>query len=133
MTTYWCCADSEYFYCIRIRVSAFSSCEVTIALTARISPNEADPSLALRHINLKIESGGKVAICGRTGSGKSTLVALLLKLLDPLASPTQRITIDDVPLSRVNRAALRQRLIAVPQEAVFLPDGSTFQANLDSL
>lgn len=80
---------------------------------------------------MKIDSGEKVAICGRTGSGKSSLVALLLKLLDPLASETQQIIIDGVPLSRINRAALRQRLIAVPQEAVFLPDGTTFQDNLD--
>jgi ABC-type multidrug transport system fused ATPase/permease subunit len=36
-----------------------------------------------------------------------------------------------MPLHRIDRQALRQRIIAVPQEAVFLPDGSTFQANLD--
>lgn len=90
-----------------------------------------DPSLALRDINLTIESGEKVAICGRTGSGKSSLVALILKLLDPLPSNTHKILIDNTPLSRINRPALRQRLIALPQEAVFLPDGTTFQANLD--
>lgn len=39
--------------------------------------------------------------------------------------------IDNTPLHRIDRSALRQRIIAVPQEAVFLPDGSTFQANLD--
>ncbi|KAK7192380.1 Canalicular multispecific organic anion transporter 1-like protein 2 [Paraphaeosphaeria sporulosa] len=99
--------------------------------SAAYDADEETPSLALRDINLKIESGEKVAICGRTGSGKSSLVALLLKLLDPLASETQQILIDGVPSSRINRAALRQRLIAVPQEAVFLPAGTTFQANLD--
>lgn len=36
-----------------------------------------------------------------------------------------------MPLHRINRAALREQIIAVPQEAVFLPDGSTFRANLD--
>jgi ABC-type multidrug transport system fused ATPase/permease subunit len=87
--------------------------------------------LALRNISLKIESGEKVAICGRTGSGKSSLVALLLKLLDPIPSETDEVLIDGVPLSRINRAVLRQRLIAVPQEAVFLPDGTSFQSNLD--
>lgn len=39
--------------------------------------------------------------------------------------------IDSIPLHRIDRSALRQRIIAVPQEAVFLPTGSTFQANLD--
>ncbi|KAG8156791.1 hypothetical protein KVR01_013396 [Diaporthe batatas] len=89
------------------------------------------PSLALRDVHLKIRSGEKVAICGRTGSGKSSLIALLLKLLDPTPETAAQLEIDSTPLRSVNRAALRQRIIAVPQEAVFLPDGSTFQANLD--
>ncbi|PWY89950.1 putative ABC multidrug transporter [Aspergillus heteromorphus CBS 117.55] len=90
-----------------------------------------EPNLALRNIHLKIKSGEKVAICGRTGSGKSSLIALLLKLLDPLSSTAESAFIDNTPIHRINRSALRERIIAVPQEAVFLPDGSTFQANLD--
>ncbi|KAH8673178.1 putative ABC multidrug transporter [Ilyonectria robusta] len=92
---------------------------------------EGTPKLALRDINLTITSGEKVAICGRTGSGKSSLVALLLKLLDPLSETLGNVVIDNTPLHRINRPALRQRIIAVPQEAVFLPEGSTFQDNLD--
>lgn len=88
-------------------------------------------NLALRDIHLKIGSGEKVAICGRTGSGKSSLIALLLKLLDPTPETEASLMIDSTPLRSVNRSALRERIIAVPQEAVFLPDGSTFQANLD--
>ncbi|KAF3069773.1 Multidrug resistance-associated protein 1 [Daldinia childiae] len=91
----------------------------------------SEPNLALRDIELKIKSGEKVAICGRTGSGKSSLVALLLKLLDPLPEVSGEVIIDNTPLRHINRQTLRQRIIAVPQEAVFLPDGSTFQANLD--
>ncbi|KAJ5803205.1 ABC multidrug transporter [Penicillium pulvis] len=89
--------------------------------------------LALNNINLSIHSGEKVAICGRTGSGKSSLLALLLKILDPLPNITgdAAILMDNIPLNRINRSTLRQRLIAVPQDAVFLPDGSTFQENLD--
>ncbi|KAJ0120451.1 hypothetical protein J7T55_015178 [Diaporthe amygdali] len=88
-------------------------------------------NLALRDVCLTIDSGEKVAICGRTGSGKSSLIALLLKLLDPTAETRANLIIDSTPLHRINRPALRQRIIAVPQEAVFLPDGSTFQSNLD--
>jgi ABC-type multidrug transport system fused ATPase/permease subunit len=90
-----------------------------------------NPSLALRDIHLKINSGEKVAICGRTGSGKSSLIGLLLKLLDPTPETEARLVIDSTRVQNINRAALRQRIIAVPQEAVFLPDGSTYQANLD--
>ncbi|RYP48375.1 hypothetical protein DL768_005744 [Monosporascus sp. mg162] len=93
---------------------------------------DSTPSLALRDMYLAINSGEKVAICGRTGSGESSLIALLLKLLDPLAETAGNAVIDNTPLHRLDRPALHQRIIAVPQEAVFLPDGSTFQANVDS-
>ncbi|KAM0467781.1 hypothetical protein ACHAP7_011585 [Fusarium lateritium] len=90
-------------------------------------------NIALRGINLRISPGEKVAICGRTGSGKSSLVALLLKLLDPLTENGGEVVIDGTPLHRIDRPALRQRILAVPQEAVFLPDGTTFKLNLDPL
>ncbi|KAI1357355.1 P-loop containing nucleoside triphosphate hydrolase protein [Xylaria arbuscula] len=88
------------------------------------------PNLALRDINVTIGSGEKVAICGRTGSGKSSLIALL-KLLDPVSGSQDSVIIDNAPLRRISRPVLRQRIIAVPQEAVFLHDESTFRANLD--
>lgn len=89
--------------------------------------------LALRNISLTTTSAEKIAICGRTGSGKSSFIALLLKLLDPTLDTALNVVIDGTPLHRIDRSVLRQRIIAVPQEAVFLPDGSTFQANLDPL
>lgn len=87
--------------------------------------------MALSNIELTIKSRERVAICGRTGSGKSSLVALFLKLLDPISETAGNAVIDDIPLNRIDRSALRRRIIAVPQEAVFLPDGSSFRANLD--
>ncbi|KAJ5699379.1 hypothetical protein N7536_002392 [Penicillium majusculum] len=92
---------------------------------------DSTSNLALRNINLTIKTGERVAICGRTGSGKSSLIALLLKLLNPTPDTAGNAIIDNTPLHRINRAALREKIIAVPQEAVFLPDGSTFRANLD--
>ncbi|XXG95509.1 hypothetical protein Hte_001773 [Hypoxylon texense] len=89
------------------------------------------PTLALKNVQLQIRPGEKVAICGRTGSGKSSLVALLLKLLDPLDDTPDRVYIDNTSLRRLNRSLLRQRIIAIPQDVVFLPDGSTFLENLD--
>lgn len=41
------------------------------------------------------------------------------------------MTIDETPLRFIDRSVLRQRIIAVPQEAVFLPNGTSFRANLD--
>lgn len=84
--------------------------------------------MVLNQINLNIEPGEKVAICGRTGSGKSSLISLLLKLLDPLSGT---VTVDGISLDKIDRSALRQSIFAMPQEAVFLPDGTTFHLNLD--
>ncbi|KAL7621968.1 hypothetical protein AAE478_007469 [Parahypoxylon ruwenzoriense] len=89
------------------------------------------PKLALKSIGLRIHPGEKVAVCGRTGSGKSSLIALLLKLLDPVQDTPDGVFIDNMALRRVDRSTLRQRIISIPQDAVFLPDGSTFQENLD--
>jgi ATP-binding cassette, subfamily C (CFTR/MRP), member 1 len=41
------------------------------------------------------------------------------------------MTIDGLSLLKIDRSTLRRRLIAVPQDAVFLPDGTSFQINLD--
>jgi ABC-type multidrug transport system fused ATPase/permease subunit len=89
--------------------------------------------LAVRDISLTISAGEKIAICGRTGSGKSSLIAIFLKLLSPTPETAANVFIDDIPLQKVDRTALRQRILAVPQEAVFLSDGTSFQANLDPL
>ncbi|KAH8651276.1 P-loop containing nucleoside triphosphate hydrolase protein [Xylariales sp. PMI_506] len=95
-------------------------------------PDEASANLTLREISLTIHAGEKVAICGRTGSGKSSLMALILKLLDPLpGTPNAAVQMDGVALDQVARQTLQARILAVPQDAVFPPDDSNFQANLD--
>ncbi|KAH6957100.1 P-loop containing nucleoside triphosphate hydrolase protein [Fusarium avenaceum] len=93
--------------------------------------DEVACNLVLRDLELDILPGQKVAICGRTGSGKSTLILLLLRLLDPLPSCAANMKIDDVYLHRIDRATLRKRVICIPQDAVFLPDGSSVKANID--
>lgn len=72
-----------------------------------------------------------MAICGRTGSGKSSTILLLLRLLEPVPPSSGSIQIDSLPLDQIDRESLRQRIIAVPQDTVFLPDGCSFKANLD--
>ena len=88
-------------------------------------------SLALSDIKISIASGEKVAVCGRTGSGKSSLLLLLLGLLEPSTSTNHSMSIDSLPLHLIHRPTLRSRLIAIPQTPFFLPDGSTFRNNID--
>ncbi|KAF2999462.1 hypothetical protein E8E13_008147 [Curvularia kusanoi] len=95
------------------------------------TPDIEEAVLALNNISLTIGAGEKIAVCGRTGSGKSTLILFLLRLLDPAPLPGLTFTIDGVDMLTVNRTCLRSRIIAVPQECVFLPDGSSIRSNID--
>jgi ABC-type multidrug transport system fused ATPase/permease subunit len=100
------------------------------------SYDRAEPNTLLRELSLVIRPREKVALCGRTGSGKSSVLVLLLRLLDPIpsqASTPPMIVIDDLPLTRINHNALRMHIIAASQDAVFLPSDSvaSFRANLD--
>lgn len=54
-----------------------------------------------------------------------------MRFLDPVAESYGRIEIDGLPLHRIDRAMLRRQVLAVPQDAVFLPAGSTIKDNLD--
>ncbi|KAK1579629.1 ABC transporter [Colletotrichum navitas] len=80
----------------------------------------------LHGVDLSIKAGEKVAICGRSGSGKSSLVLCILRLMQ-LDSGT--ISIDGVDLSTVPHEYLRSRLTAIPQD-VFIFDG-TIRLNVD--
>ncbi|KAH8201484.1 hypothetical protein TruAng_004332 [Truncatella angustata] len=85
------------------------------------------PELAptIRSVSLNIKAGQKVGICGRTGSGKSSLILTLLRLLD-LRSGS--LHIDGLDLSILRREAIRSRIITLPQEPVILP--GTVRENL---
>jgi ABC-type multidrug transport system fused ATPase/permease subunit len=73
---------------------------------------------AISHVYLRLAPGESLGIVGATGSGKSTLVALLLGLLTPTSG---RILLDDVPLGGIERAW--QRLVGyVPQDPYLLDD-----------
>ncbi|KAM3473898.1 hypothetical protein MY5147_004563 [Beauveria neobassiana] len=78
----------------------------------------------LRQLTVSIRPGEKVAICGRTGSGKSSLVLTLYQLLRYSGTTI----IDGVDISLVPLDTLRTRLISVPQEPYLFP--ATIRFNL---
>ena len=79
-------------------------------LTFRYHPDSAP---VLENINLTIEAGQTVAFVGRTGSGKSTLVNLIPRILDP---PRDTVLIDDLPVADYPVQQLRAAIGCVPQE-----------------
>ncbi|KAK9776692.1 putative P-loop containing nucleoside triphosphate hydrolase protein [Seiridium cardinale] len=81
---------------------------------------------ALDRISISIKGGEKVAIVGRTGSGKSSLLLTLTRMLD-LSSGS--ITIDDLDISMLSRDLVRSQLTAITQDQFFLP--GTVRQNID--
>ncbi len=79
----------------------------------------------LEHLNIQIKAGTKVAIVGRTGSGKSTLVQLLPRLFEPTKG---EIFLDGIPLKNYSKRSLRDSLGFVPQDNFLFSD--TIEENI---
>jgi ATP-binding cassette subfamily B protein len=75
--------------------------------------------VALTHFNLHIKAGQKVALIGKTGSGKSTIAHLLLRMYD---ASSGSITIDDVALKGHTLNSLRKQIAYAPQDAYLFSD-----------
>ena len=80
----------------------------------------------LKEVSLSIQAGQKIGICGRTGSGKSSLILALFRMIE-LQGGT--ITVDDVDISTIPRHEVRSRIIGLPQDVLLL-DG-TVRLNID--
>lgn len=85
-------------------------------LTFRYRPND-EP--VLRDVNLTIPVGQSVAFVGRTGSGKSTLVNLMPRLIE---APENTVFIDGISVRDYPLAQLRSSIGYVPQETFLFSD-----------
>ena len=74
---------------------------------------------ALSNFSLEIRKGQKVAIVGHTGSGKTTVAQLLLRMYDPVKG---RILLDGLDLSLLNLQELRSQISYVPQDVFLFSD-----------
>jgi len=74
---------------------------------------------ALKNLSFTINAGDTVAILGKTGSGKSTILDLIARLYEVTSG---EILIDDKPIKQLNIASLRQAIGAVPQDAFLFSD-----------
>ena len=71
-------------------------------------------------VSLRIEAGQTIAFVGSTGSGKSTLVKLLLRFYEPQRG---NILLDDAPIAEFSLQDLRRAIGYVAQDS-FLADAS---------
>ena len=81
---------------------------------------------ALVDVSLRVEPGQRVALVGPLGSGKSTILALLLRLYDP---PPGTVFVDGVDVLEQAPSQLRERFVVAPQEPFVFR--SSLRDNLD--
>lgn len=74
---------------------------------------------ALKNFSLSIKKGEKVAIIGRTGSGKSTVAQLLLRMYDATSG---KIEYDGTDIKEIDLQSLREQISYVPQDVFLFSD-----------
>ncbi|VFQ59625.1 unnamed protein product [Cuscuta campestris] len=94
-------------------------------LQVRYRPNTP---LVIKGITLSIEGGEKIGVVGRTGGGKSTLIQVFFRLVEPTAG---RIVIDNIDISVLGLHDLRSRFGIIPQEPVLFE--GTVRSNIDPI
>ena len=100
--------------------------------TGAISFEEASlrykPSLprALCAVNLRVDGGEHIGVVGRTGAGKSSLLALLFRLVEPSGG---RVCIDGVDIASLGLKQLRSAIGIVPQDPILFR--GTVRSNID--
>ncbi|GFS39781.1 multidrug resistance-associated protein 10 [Actinidia rufa] len=94
-------------------------------LQVRYRPNTP---LVLKGISLNFRGGEKIGVVGRTGSGKSTLIQVFFRLVEPSGG---RIIIDGIDISTIGLHDLRSRFGIIPQEPVLFE--GTVRSNIDPI
>ncbi|XP_057963712.1 ABC transporter C family member 4 isoform X2 [Malania oleifera] len=84
--------------------------------------------LVLKGITLNIQGGEKIGVVGRTGSGKSTLVQVFFRLVEPSGG---KVIIDGIDISILGLHDLRSRFGIIPQEPVLFE--GTVRSNIDPI
>ncbi|XVF53016.1 hypothetical protein PTKIN_Ptkin05aG0065000 [Pterospermum kingtungense] len=94
-------------------------------LKVRYQPNAP---LVLQGISCIFEGGSKIGIVGRTGSGKTTLIGAMFRLVEPAAG---EIIIDNINICEIGLHDLRSNLGIIPQDPTLF--GGSVRYNLDPL
>jgi ATP-binding cassette subfamily C (CFTR/MRP) protein 1 len=84
----------------------------------------------LRGISFKVQAREKIGVCGRTGSGKSTTMLALFRVIELSEG---QIFIDGVDISKLGLGDLREKLCIIPQDPVLLSGSVRFNLDVSSI
>lgn len=87
----------------------------------------SDGPMSLRGVSFSLQPGERLGVCGRSGSGKSTMLLSLLRILEPAAG---RILVDEADVATMTGDSVRRNISYIPQEPMMLPS-LTVRENLD--
>ncbi|KAI2905819.1 hypothetical protein CBS76997_1953 [Aspergillus niger] len=104
--------------------AGFANGNVAFQDVSAVSGTSGD--VILKDVTFSFREGQKVAICGRTGSGKSALLGTLLRLLD-----IQRgvVTVGDEPITGFSRDSIRGSFLSLPQKPLLFANSVRY--NMD--
>lgn len=92
-----------------------------------------DTPLVLKGLTIEMQGGERIGIVGRTGSGKSSLLLTLLRIVEPDLSDEENysppLMIDGVDVLRIGLKELRSQLGIIPQNPVLF--SGTIRSNMD--
>lgn len=90
---------------------------------------DSEGETILKNISLKIQSGSKIGVVGRTGAGKSSLIAALFRLMHIEGL----IEIDGVNTKTISLAILRSKISIIPQNPVLFSGSLRRYASLNQI
>lgn len=86
-----------------------------------------DGPLVLKNLTFSVKGGEKIGVCGRTGSGKSSLMIALFRISE--IEEEGFIKVDGVNIGEIGTAALRMNISIIPQDPVMF--SNTIRYNVD--
>ena len=93
-----------------------------------VSMRYRDGPLVLKDVSLSVKAGERIGVCGRTGSGKSSLIISLFRIAE-IEANGGKISIDGVDTRTIGTLPLRSNLAIIPQDPVIF--SNTVRYNLD--